>query len=125
MRKIIFITLLLLHQISNGADWKMLQDRGYSKMEIDMQSLSSSRPLKQVTIREVFSTPEQISSGEKYNVREMLLKVNCTNKSSAIQKITYYLEGSLVQTLPILPDRMQFLPMAGDGVFSRMVCTAK
>jgi hypothetical protein len=125
MRKIILIVSLFLPQIASGADWKMLQDRGYSVMEIDMQSFSSSGALKQVTVREVFSTPEQISSGEKYNVREMFLKVNCAAKSSAIQKIAYYLDGSLVQTLPIPSERMQFVPMAEDGAFSRVVCVAK
>lgn len=125
MRKTTLIIALILPQLSSGADWKVLQDRGYSVMEIDMQSISSSGASKQVTVREVFSKPEQISSGEKYNVREMYLKVNCVAKSSAIQKITYYLDGSLVQTLPIPPERLQFLPMAGDGTFSGVVCVSK
>jgi Zn-dependent M16 (insulinase) family peptidase len=93
-------------------------------MEIDMQSISSLGTLKKVTIREVFSQPQRTSSGKNFDVMNMLLQVNCTASSSAIQELTYYFKGNVVHTLTVPSERLEFLPML-DGVFSGVVCKAR
>lgn len=125
MRHAILIIALLLPQLSPGAEWRQVQDRGYSVMEVDMQSVSRIGAMRQATVREVFRQPDKLSSGKDFDVREMHMQVNCGEKSAAIRKILYYLKGKLVHTLTVPPQRAEFIPMAGGAEFTGIACAAQ
>ena len=122
--RILLTTLVLssLAQLALAEDWKRLQDRGYSLMELDVQSISSSGAFKTATIREVFAQPDTLSNGKKYEARIMALKIECTQGAAAVRKITYLYRGSSIHTLQVPPDQLEFQPMEKHGVLARLVC---
>ena len=123
----ILVTVLVLSSLAQPAlaeDWKRLQDRGYSVMELDVQSISSSGAFKTATIREVFARPDTLSNGKQYEARNMALKIDCTKGAAAIRKITYLYHGSPIYTLQVPPDRLEFQSMEKRGVLARLVCDA-
>ncbi len=121
---ILFIAFAL-PGISSGSDWEQLEDTGYSVMEINLHSISSSGALTHVDVREVFSLPEHMDSGTEYDLRVIHMAVKCAEDTTAIEQITYYLNGLPVQTMTVPADRLEFLSMAADPAFSHMVCAAK
>lgn len=111
-----------------AGDWRRLQERQNSTVDVDLQSVAPLGNLKQVVTREIFTTLRKNPRSKEYEETQMLLQIDCAEAKVALKEITYYLQGRAQDTVTIQPQNLSFhRRFRGDSsrIFWSLVCTPK
>lgn len=106
-------------------DWRRLEDRQSSTIDVDVESVAADEGLRQVLTRELFVAARKNSGKRDYDETQMLLRVDCERREAALREITYYLDAQFQEKVTIPPPNLSFhRRFHGEGrkVFWSLVC---
>ena len=107
-------------------DWRRLQERQASTVDVDLQSVAPLGNLKQVVTREIFTSLRKNPRSKEYDETQTLLQIDCAGAKAALKEVTYYLQGQALDTVTIQPQNLSFhrrFWSDSSQIFWSLVCT--